>query len=97
MIDLGRHDELPRIVVEKLGDGLFDILFGYQVAVTDNHGELGWVPGAGRAGPGYFDYWKTLSGASRLSEPSKAIESSFSAATARSIDLVWSISPSIAA
>ena len=97
MIYLGRHDEVPGILLEKLDDGLFDILFGYEVAVTDNHGELCWGLDARGARPGFFGYWKTLSGASRLSEPSKAIESSFSTATARSMDLVWSISPSIAA
>jgi hypothetical protein len=40
MIYLGRHDEVPGILLEKLDDGLFDILFGYEVAVTDNHDQL---------------------------------------------------------
>jgi hypothetical protein len=37
MIDLRRHDELPGIPVKKLDDRLLDLLFGYQIAVTDKH------------------------------------------------------------
>jgi hypothetical protein len=40
MIYLGRHDEVPRILLEKLDDGLFDLLFGDKVAMTDNHDQL---------------------------------------------------------
>jgi hypothetical protein len=97
MIYLGRHDEVPGIGFQKLDNGLFDILFGDQVAVTDNHVELCWVPARNAGLDIGKAYWKTLSGASRLSDPSKAMESSFNTATTRSIDLVWSISPSIAA
>ena len=41
-------------------------------------------------------YWKTASGLSRLSEPSKAMAFRPSAETARSIERVWAISPSTA-
>ena len=40
MIDLRRHDELPGILLKQLDDRLLDLLFGYQVAVTDEHQEL---------------------------------------------------------
>lgn len=43
------------------------------------------------------DYWKTLLGASRLSDPSKVMASNLSAATARSMDFVWLIRASTAA
>jgi len=37
MVDLGRHDELPRIGVEQRPDGLLDFLVRDQVAVADQH------------------------------------------------------------
>jgi hypothetical protein len=40
MVDLRRHDELPGVPLEQLDDRLLDLLFGYQVAVTDKHQEL---------------------------------------------------------
>jgi len=40
MIHLGRHDELPGVLLQELDDRLLDLLFGYQVAVTDEHLEL---------------------------------------------------------
>ncbi|EZQ14855.1 hypothetical protein CF98_14730 [Halopseudomonas bauzanensis] len=102
MIDLSRHDQLPRIAVQQIDDRPFDFLFGDDVAVADQHvffglaarrfpRRHGWKEGV------VYLYWKTLSGASRLSEPSKAMASSFSAATTRSIDFVWSTSASMAA
>ena len=42
MVDLRRHDELPGILLEQPNDRLLDLLFGYQVTVTDKHQEL-WV------------------------------------------------------
>ena len=42
MVDLRRHDELPGILLEQPNDRLLDLLFGYQVAMTDKHREL-WV------------------------------------------------------
>ena len=42
MVDLRRNDELPGILLEQPNDRLLDLLFGYQVAVTDKHQEL-WV------------------------------------------------------
>ena len=49
-----------------------------------------------RASANRIAYWNTASGLSRLSEPSKAIASSESAETARSIERVCAISASIA-
>ena len=49
-----------------------------------------------RASANRIAYWNTASGLSRLSDPSKAIASSDSAETARSIDRVCAISASIA-
>jgi len=46
MIDLGRHDKLPRILLEQLDDRLLDLLLGYQVAVADKHLELLLADGA---------------------------------------------------
>ena len=40
MIDLRRHDQLPGILLEQPDDRLLDLLFGYQIAVTDKHQEL---------------------------------------------------------
>jgi hypothetical protein len=40
MVDLRRNDELPGILLEQLDDRVLDLLFGYQVAVTDEHQEL---------------------------------------------------------
>ena len=40
MVDLRRHDELPGILLEQPNDRLLDLLFGYQIAVTDMHQEL---------------------------------------------------------
>ena len=40
VIDLRRHDELPGILLQELDDRLLDLLFSYQVAVTDKHLEL---------------------------------------------------------
>jgi len=37
--NLGRNDELPWILVEKPDNGPVDLLVGYDVAVTDKHGE----------------------------------------------------------
>ena len=37
MVDLGRHDELPGILVEKIGDDPLDIPIGDDVAVADEH------------------------------------------------------------
>src|SRR5690606_25164228 len=42
-------------------------------------------------------YWNTAAGSSRLSEPSNAIWSRPSAATTRSSERVWSVSPSMTA
>ncbi len=99
MIDLGRDDQLPGVLVEQPDDGLFDLLLGDDVAMADQHGLLWMAGGALRAAwlSGEASYSNTLSGESRLSEPSKAMASSFSEDTTRSIDLVWSISASIAA
>ena len=49
-----------------------------------------------RASASRIAYWNTASGLSRLSEPSKAIASSDSAETARSIERVCATSASIA-
>ena len=40
MVDLRRHDELPGVLLEQLDDRVLDLLFGYQIAVTDEHQEL---------------------------------------------------------
>ena len=40
MVNLRRHDELPGILLEQPNDRLLDLLFGYQVAMTDKHREL---------------------------------------------------------
>jgi hypothetical protein len=40
MVDLRRNDELPGILLEQLDDRVLDLLFGYQIAVTDEHQEL---------------------------------------------------------
>jgi len=40
VIDLRRHDELPRILFEQVDDRLLDLLLGNQVAVADKHLEL---------------------------------------------------------
>src|SRR5690606_13390707 len=37
MIHLGRHDELPGVVIEKTDDDLLDLLLGNQVAMADQH------------------------------------------------------------
>jgi hypothetical protein len=37
MIDFRGHDQGPRILIEKLDDRLFDVLFGDDVAVTNQH------------------------------------------------------------
>ena len=37
VVDLRRHDKLPTIFVEKVGDNLPDFLVGYVIAATDKH------------------------------------------------------------
>jgi len=37
VIDFGRHDKLPTVFVEKVGDNLPDFLVGYIIAATDKH------------------------------------------------------------
>ena len=40
VIDFRRHDQGPGVLVEELRDRLFDLLFGDDVAVADQHGTL---------------------------------------------------------
>ncbi|OCX12879.1 hypothetical protein QV13_25230 [Mesorhizobium hungaricum] len=44
MIDLGRDNELPRVLIQQLDDGLLDLLLGDYVAVTDQHVRF-WMAG----------------------------------------------------
>ncbi|MBB4237105.1 hypothetical protein GGD57_003701 [Rhizobium esperanzae] len=37
VIDLGRHDKLPTVFIEKVGDNLSDFLVGYVIAAADKH------------------------------------------------------------
>ncbi|MBX4948854.1 hypothetical protein HJA95_04415 [Rhizobium binae] len=37
VVDLRRHDKLPTIFVEKVGDNLPDFLVGYIIAAADKH------------------------------------------------------------
>ncbi|MBB2749439.1 UNVERIFIED_ORG: hypothetical protein GGI57_000105 [Rhizobium aethiopicum] len=37
VIDLRRHDKLPTIFIEKVGDNLPDFLVGYIIAAADKH------------------------------------------------------------
>ena len=37
MIDLGRHNKLPRIFIQQTDDRLLDLLFGNDVAMADQH------------------------------------------------------------
>ncbi|MBA8833179.1 hypothetical protein GGE50_005801 [Rhizobium leguminosarum] len=37
VIDLRRHDKLPTIFIEKIGDNLPDFLIGYIIAAADKH------------------------------------------------------------
>ncbi|MBX5158169.1 hypothetical protein HJB81_12130 [Rhizobium sp. NZLR1] len=37
VIDLRRHDKLPTVFVEKVGDNLPDFLVGYIIAAADKH------------------------------------------------------------
>nr|WP_244480766.1 hypothetical protein [Mesorhizobium sp. Root157] len=53
MIDLGRHDQLPRILVEQVYDRLFDFLFGDDVAMADQHFLSVWLGGASGAPLGW--------------------------------------------
>jgi len=47
VVDLGRDDELPGVLLEQGYDRLFDLLFRYDVAVADEHFELwNWLRGA---------------------------------------------------
>jgi hypothetical protein len=38
MIDLGRHDQLPAVLIEKSVDGFLDLLFGDEIATANQHG-----------------------------------------------------------
>jgi hypothetical protein len=49
MIDLSRHNQLPRILVEQVDDRLFDFLFRDDVAMADKHFLSVWLGGALRA------------------------------------------------
>jgi hypothetical protein len=40
MIDFGRHDQVPGILVEQLDDRVLDLLFRDQIAVADKHRKL---------------------------------------------------------
>ncbi|MBB4191088.1 hypothetical protein GGE45_002413 [Rhizobium aethiopicum] len=37
VVDLRRHDKLPTVFVEKVGDNLPDFLVGYVIAAADKH------------------------------------------------------------
>jgi hypothetical protein len=37
VVDLRRHDKLPTVFVEKVGDNLPDFLVGYIIAAADKH------------------------------------------------------------
>ncbi|MBB5664218.1 hypothetical protein GGE68_002409 [Rhizobium leguminosarum] len=37
VIDLRRHDKLPTVFIEKIGDNLPDFLVGYIIAAADKH------------------------------------------------------------
>ncbi|MBB6223941.1 hypothetical protein GGE66_004940 [Rhizobium leguminosarum] len=37
VIDLRRHDKLPTVFIEKVGDNLPDFLVGYIIAAADKH------------------------------------------------------------
>ena len=38
VVDLGRHDELPGVLIEQVEDDPFDVAVGDDVAVADEHG-----------------------------------------------------------
>ena len=43
VIDLGRHDQLPGILVEEAGDDGLDVPVGDDIAMADEHGQRrGW-------------------------------------------------------
>jgi len=37
VVDLRRHDKLPTVLIEKVGDNLPDFLVGYIIAAADKH------------------------------------------------------------
>ncbi|WP_411195947.1 hypothetical protein [Rhizobium sp.] len=37
VVDLRRHDKLPTVFIEKVGDNLPDFLVGYIIAAADKH------------------------------------------------------------
>jgi hypothetical protein len=37
VVDLRRHDKLPTVFIEKVGDNLPDFLIGYIIAAADKH------------------------------------------------------------
>jgi hypothetical protein len=50
VVDLGRDDELPGVLLEQGYDRLFDLLFRYDVAVANEHfGLWNWLRGASGA------------------------------------------------
>ena len=37
VIDFGRHDQLPTVLIEESGDRLFDVFDGDEIAAADQH------------------------------------------------------------
>src|SRR5690606_34873982 len=50
VVNFRRHDELPRIGIEKLDDRVLDLLLGDHVAVADKHRSTRWAAASRPAG-----------------------------------------------